>query len=147
MRTRAKTKLTRRITNVTFVISKEKLIILRKNDFAINNFKYKIRKLISTTHWNVKSTHKFRRHARKLNIISDLIFNGDSLRSPAVVSFPFMVEIIYKVHNQLVHIGRHKLLNALKNTFDILQWIKLLGTCVHLAIIVSCIKQTVSNSK
>ena len=37
--------------------------------------------------------------------------------SAIVVSFPFTVEIIHKVHVQLAHIGRHKLLHVLKGQF------------------------------
>ena len=35
----------------------------------------------------------------------------------AVVSFPFLVEIIHKVHTQLAHVGRHKLLAIIQNHF------------------------------
>ena len=53
-----------------------------------------------------------------------LIFKDDLLvkqlsdnNYPVVVSFPFLVEIVAKVHGKLNHVGRHKAMDYIRNHF------------------------------
>ena len=60
---------------------------------------------------------QFKLNFNQLNVVSDVLVKGSSLSDPILVIFPFLVEVLARVHQKLSHIGRHKLMHIVKQYF------------------------------
>lgn len=100
-----------------FIIDREELKLMQNRNFAIRQIKHKVQNNILTKHWKSRALNQFKRQFNKLNIISELLVKGECNSSPVVVTFPFLIEVLHKVHTQLAHIGRHKLMACVQEHF------------------------------
>lgn len=100
-----------------YEIPKSELKVMQQNNHALKRLKSNIIKDIPVNSWNYAPLNQFKRSAKKLSMRDGLlVFNGTN-HSPVVVSFPFMVEIVYKTHLNINHAGRHKLLKMIEPHF------------------------------
>ena len=100
-----------------FAISNEELKLMQDRNYAVRNLKNNIRKQIPTRQWKHKSLNQFKRSSSKLSVSDGLLINTQNKKSLVVITFPFLVEVIHKVHTQLSHVGRHKLLDIIQEHF------------------------------
>lgn len=99
------------------ILDEEHIKAMQENN-TIRKLKINIKKKISCENWKESYLLQFKRFEKDLEIDKDLLVkrrpNGNK---PVVVSFPFLVDIIDKVHKQVSHVGRHKLLEIIKPYF------------------------------
>ena len=100
-----------------YLIERKDLLAMQKRNYALRKLKSMIQNNLPINQWNDKSTHQFKRSAKKLKMSNGLMVYKQHPYSPVVVSFPFMIEIVAKTHKSLNHIGRHKLLKAIQPHF------------------------------
>ena len=100
-----------------FTISTDEMKLMQDRNYAIHNLKNNIRKQIPIKQWRQRSLNQFKRSASKLTVRDGLLMHEYNSKVLVVVTFPFLVEIIHKVHTQLAHIGRHKLLDIIQDQF------------------------------
>ena len=100
-----------------FIVEPDALHSMQEANYAIRNLKRIVSKSILPKNWRIPSLNKFKRHYKNLKVVQNLLVKSNSSMSPVVVSFPFMVEVIHKVHGQLSHVGRHKLLSLISSHF------------------------------
>ena len=66
----------------------------------------------------MKTLNQFKKNRDKLKIINELLVRCYPNNScQIVVSFPFLVEIVDKVHRKSGHMGRHKIYEMIKDNF------------------------------
>lgn len=76
----------------------------------------KIHNSILPKFWNNGCLRQFKRFSKELMFSDGLLWRkGD--RKQIVVTFSFMIEMLYKVHEKLAHVGRHKLLHTVQMQF------------------------------
>uniref|UniRef100_A0A6A7FN12 RNA-directed DNA polymerase n=1 Tax=Hirondellea gigas TaxID=1518452 RepID=A0A6A7FN12_9CRUS len=100
-----------------FIISQEELTTMQCTNYALKQLRHKIINTINPNLWKQNVLNQFKKHYNKLNIINGILIKEEQSSSPVVISFPFLVEVISKVHKQLAHIGRHKLIDCIKKHF------------------------------
>ena len=100
-----------------FVITNDQLLLMQNGNYAVRSLRTMIAKQIVPKHWKIPALKQFKRHYKTLQIRDELVVKGDSVNPAIVVTYPFLVEIVYKVHNQLAHIGRHKVINVIDKYF------------------------------
>ena len=99
------------------VVDRSELSIMQKRDFALSRVRTNVERGIPADEWKLGAIQKFRRHARKFKWDKDLLVLEKGELSPVIISFRFMVEVLYKIHEALSHIGRHKLLQLVRSYF------------------------------
>ena len=67
--------------------------------------------------WKAPSLKQFKRFASVLKMEDDLSVRHQNNETSVIVSFPFLVEVIYKVHNKMAHLGRQKMIDLVKRQF------------------------------
>ena len=102
---------------VKFLISRDRLRTMQSSNFAISSLKRKITNNIKPTAWKSKTLDQFKNSFNNLKMVDGLIVKNLDDATPVVVSFPFLVEILFMVHNEMSHAGRHKILNVLRKEF------------------------------
>jgi hypothetical protein len=100
-----------------FLISNEELRVMQNNNYALKVLQNKVKNNVEPKHWKLPALNQFKRQFKHLKIENNLLVNETNQNSPVVISFPFLVEVISKVHNKLSHIGRHKLVDCVKKHF------------------------------
>lgn len=100
-----------------FIISTSDLKIMQNKNYALRQLKHKIFNQIPINQWKLNILNQFKRNYKNLHIIKGIMVKGDQDISPVVISFPFLVEVVNKVHEQLAHIGRHKLIDVIQQHF------------------------------
>lgn len=60
---------------------------------------------------------QFKKSFKDLTIDKGIVRRRLDDCEPIVISFPFLVEVLFKIHNQLNHVGRHRLLAAVRSHF------------------------------
>ena len=104
--------------SLKFAISNDELCKMQKSNYALQRLRHNIKNNIHTSSWNLPALNQFKRQRNKLEIISDVIVRKNEDGSCAiVVAFPFLVEILSKVHIKLGHIGYHKLVSNVSKQF------------------------------
>jgi len=101
---------------VKFTISNDRLNEIQKCDFAIKILKQKIESGIPARLWKSKCIGRFKHYVSQLQVMSGLLVRVSSNTVP-VVPFRLLVEIVYKTHNQMAHIGRDKLVEIISRNF------------------------------
>lgn len=99
--------------NIKFNVSPDSLMYMQNNNFAIKQLRSKIVNNIDVNEWNNKLS-QFKRYRNDLRIENDLLVKLTDGVSVPVVSFPFLVELVFQVHNNLSHVGTHKLIYTIK---------------------------------
>lgn len=102
---------------VKFNVTYENLKVMQKSNHAIKMLFNKVKLGVPTRTWKSKSLNQFKRHFDSLSIVNGLLVKIIDNIEVIVVSFPFLVEVIYKVHDEVAHVGRHKLLDTMKYQF------------------------------
>jgi len=100
---------------VQFALTADNLLALQESDFAVRLLKRKLLAQIPPKLWQNRCLHRFKRHSSKLKVVNDLLVN-DSFDVP-VVSFRLLIDIVYKVHSQLGHVGRGKVIEIIARNF------------------------------
>ena len=103
--------------NCRWKISMEEIINMQKHDHAINLLREKVKVSSYSREWNEPSLKQFKRHENALKINDGVLFRHRDGITTIVVSFCFLVELVWKIHCQLAHIGRHKLLSMISKKF------------------------------
>lgn len=100
-----------------FNISDANILAMQRSNHAIIKLRQQVKKDINSGHWSVGCLKQFRKFRDQLKLERDILVKRTNEGLTTVVSFPFMVEILHKVHRRLAHVGRHKLLYVIKNKF------------------------------
>lgn len=108
-----------RAVTVRFTLDRERLEYFQNSDFAIRNLRTKIKNGTPTGLWRNRCLMQFRRYRATLQVSGKLVVRKHPRcqDSVPVVPFDLLVEIIQKVHSQLGHIGRHKLIEIVLQNF------------------------------
>ena len=105
---------------IKFAVSEEDLIVLQNKDYAIRSLKKNIKSKIPTSQWKKRCINQFKRTSMKLTITENgLLVKTDANNNDLipVISFPLLVEIAVKLHTQVAHIGKHKLIDLIAAHF------------------------------
>jgi transposase InsO family protein len=105
------------IQKVRFLISKLNLINIQNEDTDMIMLKAKITSNIANNLWEEEQLTQFKRHQRTLRVENDLLLRDHKEISVPVVPYNLLIDIVYKVHTQMAHIGRHKLINIVSRSF------------------------------
>ena len=103
--------------NVRFTLDTETLVALQNNDHAITSLKEKLTNSVPVARWKLDCLNQFKRHHKYLRVQLDLLLRDCAGKSVPVVPFPLLVEIIHKVHIQLGHVGRSKMIEVVSKNF------------------------------
>lgn len=106
-----------KVQRVEFLISKDELCTLQSSNRSLHELKNNILNKISNKKWNDVALNQFKRYACNLQVRDDLLIYGKNGNDCTVINYPFMVEVLAKVHQKVGHIGRHKLLDLVSRQF------------------------------
>ena len=106
-----------RMPNVRFNVSIDSLRSMQNSTHAIKLLYNKVVKQQSPKSWRENSLKQFCKHYLSLKLVDGLLVKSLGDQSAVVVSFPFLVEVLHKVHSQVAHLGRHKLLQVVRGQF------------------------------
>lgn len=67
--------------------------------------------------WTRPCVRKYRRYYRELKITGGILIKQEGSLEVPVVPFDFLVDIVVKIHQKLVHVGAVKVLYFLKQHF------------------------------
>jgi hypothetical protein len=95
----------------------DNMVILQDRDHAVRMLKNKIRDNVPVANWLMPCLKKFSRYVDELGTESGLLVRCKNSRKIVVVSFPMLIEIVHKTHQQVAHIGRHKLVSLVSEHF------------------------------
>ena len=101
----------------SYAVRTESLVTMQQRNHALKLLQRNIDQKVSPKKWKEKPLNQFKRSAGQLRFKGKLLVKWYGKLSPVVVSLPYMVEIIYKTHPALNHIGRHKLVDAIRPQF------------------------------
>ena len=105
------------VSRVKFVISPDRLKLMQTSNHAIKLLRHRINNGVPSYQWNNQCLSKFKRCSSSLVVEDDVLVRKWKNQSGIVVSFPFLVEVLFTVHKQLSHCGRHKLLDVVNRMF------------------------------
>ena len=100
-----------------YMVSDGELVNMQKRNHAISKLRHKINNKVPSGKWNLKALDQFKRSSRQLRFKGGLLVKENDDGMPVVVSMPYMVEIVSKTHTSLNHVGRHKLVGAIRPYF------------------------------
>ena len=100
-----------------YMICNEELKVMQDGDHAVSMIKEKIIKGIGIKQWNEPYLKQFRRYHGEMKIEGEILIRKNENFNAIITSYAFMVEIIVKTHQQLAHIGRHKLIDLVIKQF------------------------------
>ena len=99
-----------------FLIPDEELVLMQKHDHCINMLRNKVCKEVPYRFWK-GALSQFKRCKPVLRMDDGLLVRIDGDKRMAVLSFRSIVEIVYKTHTRLAHLGRQKLLEIVARQF------------------------------
>ena len=102
---------------VRYQVATEDLMLMQENNHNICQLKTMTEQRVPPRHWTVPSLGQFKRHAKHLAINNGILAREVENQLLAVVSFPLMVEMVYKIHEKVAHLGRHKILDIVSKQF------------------------------
>jgi len=112
--------------SVRFTINNEDLCVLQDKDSTLKRLKNHIRNNVPSSNWKSNGLGQFKRYASQIQIQSDLLVRSVASDVP-LVSFALLIEIVYRTHVQLAHIGRGKLIDIVGRCF----WHPALSSVAH----------------
>ena len=95
-------------TKIKFQIANQDLSIMQNSNFAISKLKQVIEKKLPPRQWKVPAISKYKRYVKDLTVQDEILVRQYKEGFQAVVSYPLMVELLYKLHTKTAHMGRHK---------------------------------------
>ena len=101
---------------IRFVLSEADIIGYQDSDPVVSLLKSKIVNRIHPRNWNDDVLSCFKR-LKNLNVSGKLLTCDQQGQAVPVIPFSLLVELAHKVHVQLAHIGKNKLINTLKTRF------------------------------
>ena len=102
---------------VRYTISGESLNGIQTRDHVIRALKTQVKRGVPPKEWRNKSLRQFKRAWEKYKVADDLLLiNFDEAWVP-VLPFRLFVEVCYRTHCQLAHLGRPKLLELVARHF------------------------------
>jgi len=101
--------------NLSFTLTDDQLCTIQEKDFATRLLKRKISNRIPVKEWRRPCLNKYKRYARDLYCRGSLLVKGP-LEVP-VIPFNLLVEVVYKVHQSMAHIGRGKLVEIVARNY------------------------------
>ena len=96
-------------------LSVNQIRMLQSRQAELRQLRSKLDSGVPVSSWKILNLNKFRRFASNLSVKNDLIVFLNDSRDVPVVSFVFMVEMSIRLHWQLCHAGRNKLLEHLRD--------------------------------
>lgn len=98
-------------------ISNAKMRAIQSGDVTISALKQYIVERSPARNCTVRSLQPFKKYWKKFRVVSDLCLFDKDGQDVVVVPFEFLVDVVYKTHVQMAHIGKHKLENLIMNKF------------------------------
>jgi hypothetical protein len=102
---------------VNFVFSKGNIQSIQNKDLAIRTLKRKLSTLEPVQFWKQNCLFRFKRHVKCLSVRAGTVFKRNNQSHVPVVPFMIMVDIIFKIHNQVAHVGIRKILKIVEEQF------------------------------
>ena len=93
---------------IRWIINRDRIEELQNRDHALRKLKGRVGKGVAPGNWKESYLQQFRRYGCDMRIRKGIIVMGE--KEVPVVPFLLLVEVMYKVHVTLAHIGRSKLL-------------------------------------
>ena len=103
--------------DVQFVISLDELRILQSSSKVLRDLKYNISRDISTKQWKTPALNQFKRYKQEMSVNKDILMRNKGKKESVVITYPFLVEVLSKVHSRVAHMGRHKLMELTSRQF------------------------------
>jgi len=92
-------------------ISRNDLVMLQNRDQEILQLKAKVVDNVPAKFWRERELRRFKTHCESLRVVTDLLVIDRNFSVP-VIPFSLLVDIVFKVHAKLAHIGRNKLISV-----------------------------------
>ena len=105
------------VPKVRFMIPESDLKAMQSNNHALRVLRKLVFNVVPVKDWKNGACRQFKRYSRELEINNGMLIRNKGDVSLIVVSYAFMVEIAFKVHSKLAHIGRHKLIYTIMKQF------------------------------
>jgi hypothetical protein len=86
-------------------------------DLTIAALKRCVVERVAAKNCNVRSLQQFKRYWNKFRVVSDLCVFDKNGHEVIVLPFDFLVDVVFKIHTKMAHIGRHKLEKMIMNKF------------------------------
>ena len=102
--------------SIKFALSLYDLKLLQSKDFVLRQVKRKITERVPVKNWKNRCLQRFKRFQSKLDVCDDVLYRVIPHLVP-VVTFSLLIEIVYKVHIQMAHIGRNKLVHIVSKHY------------------------------
>ena len=102
---------------VKYTLSNEDVVAVQNSDQVLRDLKSKVVENVSTKLWEQECLFPFKRYRPGLRVTFDLLIRDTSRYSSVVIPFGLLVDIVFKVHCQLGHVGRHKLVDVVMRNF------------------------------
>ena len=90
---------------------------VQESDFALRKLKEMIQNDIPTRRWREKALSQYKRYREEIQVISENLVRVNQNYSSVLVPFSLMVEIVFRTHLQLGHIGKYKLMDLVQKQF------------------------------
>ena len=103
--------------NVKFTINDNNFKRIQANNNALINLSRKIKNMTPATAWKERYLKQYKRYAGELEIKDGILIRKYKNNFPVVIPFNLMIEIVWKSHTEMGHIGRYKLFNILSDKF------------------------------
>ena len=94
---------------VKYIINDNNYLQIQDHDHAIKMIKDKLNTGITYKKWTENPIKQYKRYHKSMKIKSGILFKVDQEQNSIVLPFKMIVEVVYKTHTQLGHIGRYKL--------------------------------------
>ena len=95
-------------------LSLPKLYDIQQSDHAIKLLISKVKNMIEPKQWKNKCLFRFKRYASNLILDNGVLFCNFKSKTIPVSPFNFIVEVILRIHWDMGHIGRNKLIDLLQ---------------------------------
>ena len=102
---------------VELMISVEELKRLQDSNKAIKELKNRIQNSMPVNQCNSPALKQFKVYYHQLCVIDDILMIKRGKDVATVVTYPFMVEVLGRMHSKIAHVGRHKLLELVYRQF------------------------------
>ena len=100
----------------TITIRNDQIQYLQMNNHAIQTLYEAIDNNIATNTWD-GCLNQFKRFRNKIMIRDDILVVEYNSNIIPIIPFPFLVNVCYQIHNELVHIGKNKLIELIASRF------------------------------
>jgi hypothetical protein len=99
------------------LISRDELVHVQNSDRVVSTLKSYVVERVPVSDWCDGDVRQFKRSSRKLRVQCDLLVIDNADDFVPVIPFSLLVDITFKVHRKLAHIGKHKMMSVLSKQF------------------------------